>query len=264
MIIFGFLADKYGRKSIYGLELLIVILATIGLTQSSAGYNSMDPYGWIGFWRCVQGIGLGAEYPLSAIMAAEWSSARTRGRMMASVFLCQAVAQAVANVVCLAVLYGLSPRLGLLRTTSDPEVARRAIDAVWRTIIGVGAIPALLAFILRRLLPESPRWLAETSTAIASAQAAAQGYNVAASPMTASHPPGSQLDVMAVHQNPPVHVNPIVDTRKNPWWKKMWNAVSTYLADIIQYLSENSRWRCLCGVVFTWYLLDLCKSSLQV
>lgn len=92
MLFFGILADMKGRRKLYGLELVMVIVGTIGLTQSSSGYNnSMNVYGWIGVWRFIQGVGLGGEYPLSATIAAEWSSTRTRGRMMASVFLMQAV-----------------------------------------------------------------------------------------------------------------------------------------------------------------------------
>lgn len=62
MLLFGVLADIYGRKSVYGLELGIVVLATLGMTTASTGYsNSMDIYGWVGFWRFILGIGIGAE-----------------------------------------------------------------------------------------------------------------------------------------------------------------------------------------------------------
>lgn len=75
MLVFGVLADRYGRKSVYGLELALVVVATIGLTTASTGklyvtsnadgesqtHYAMNIYGWIGFWRCLLGIGLGAE-----------------------------------------------------------------------------------------------------------------------------------------------------------------------------------------------------------
>lgn len=66
MVVFGILADRYGRKSVYGLELTLVVVATIGMTTASTGKststsNAMNIYGWIGFWRCLLGIGLGAE-----------------------------------------------------------------------------------------------------------------------------------------------------------------------------------------------------------
>ncbi len=68
MVFFGFLADRYGRKAVYGAELVIVIVATIGMTEATAGYGSpgyMNIYGWIGFWRVLLGLGLGAEVSTS-------------------------------------------------------------------------------------------------------------------------------------------------------------------------------------------------------
>lgn len=71
MVLFGHLADRGGRKRLYGWELIIVILATLGLVLSSQGYrgvdedgnaeSSMDFYASIIFFRCVLGFGIGAE-----------------------------------------------------------------------------------------------------------------------------------------------------------------------------------------------------------
>ena len=73
---FGYLADRYGRRKLYGLELIVVIVATIGVAQASSGFTangqpSMIFLGWIIFWRLLVGIGIGAEYPLSAVITAE-------------------------------------------------------------------------------------------------------------------------------------------------------------------------------------------------
>jgi PHS family inorganic phosphate transporter-like MFS transporter len=74
-LIFGFLADKFGRRKLYGLELIVVIFGTLGLVQSSAGYHgSMKILGWLMFWRFFVGLGIGAEYPLSAVITAEFVS----------------------------------------------------------------------------------------------------------------------------------------------------------------------------------------------
>lgn len=58
-LIFGYLTDKYGRKRLYGVELIVVIFGTIGFVQCSAGYNnaSMSILGWIMFWRFFVGLG---------------------------------------------------------------------------------------------------------------------------------------------------------------------------------------------------------------
>ena len=72
-LLFGYLADKYGRTKLYGFELIIVIFSTIGVTQSSAGWGgkSMDITASLYCWRFLMGIGIGAEYPLSAVITAE-------------------------------------------------------------------------------------------------------------------------------------------------------------------------------------------------
>ncbi len=77
-LVFGILADKFGRRRLYGLELAVVIFATIGMAEASTGMNnSMDIMGWIIFWRFFIGLGIGAEYPLSAIITAEKVSVYT-------------------------------------------------------------------------------------------------------------------------------------------------------------------------------------------
>ena len=72
-LLFGYLADKYGRRKLYGLELIIVVVGTLGVAQCSSGYNgSMSIFGWLLFYRLLLGVGIGAEYPLSAIITAEY------------------------------------------------------------------------------------------------------------------------------------------------------------------------------------------------
>jgi PHS family inorganic phosphate transporter-like MFS transporter len=74
-ILFGILADLYGRQKLYGVELIVVIVATLGVAQSSAGvawpdssHTSMSIFGWLLGWRLAMGCGIGAEYPLSSII----------------------------------------------------------------------------------------------------------------------------------------------------------------------------------------------------
>lgn len=72
MLLFGFLADKYGRKSMYGVELVLMITATLGLAMASRGErDSMSIMSWVIWWRICVGIGVGADYPLSAVITSE-------------------------------------------------------------------------------------------------------------------------------------------------------------------------------------------------
>ncbi|KAK0270737.1 hypothetical protein LTR35_014019 [Friedmanniomyces endolithicus] len=161
-LLFGYLADRYGRKSLYGVELWIVIFSTLLIAQTSAGYGapnsgetSMSLYGMLLAWRFFMGVGIGAEYPLSACITAEWASTRERGRMMCAVFLMQPMGQLLAWSVGLIALEILSHSHDF--STDSPD-AKVGIDKLWRWVIGMGAIPAALAILFRITIPESGRY----------------------------------------------------------------------------------------------------------
>ena len=61
-VVFGFLADRYGRRKVYGMELLVTIAASFGFATASTGANnSMSLIALLIFWRLVMGIGIGSE-----------------------------------------------------------------------------------------------------------------------------------------------------------------------------------------------------------
>ncbi len=67
---FGWLADVIGRRKMYGVELTIIILAT--LAQSlAAPSQAVTLTGLLIFWRVLMGIGIGGDYPLSAVITSE-------------------------------------------------------------------------------------------------------------------------------------------------------------------------------------------------
>ena len=89
-------------------------------------------------FRFVQGLGLGGEVPIAAAYISEMAHSKNRGRFFALYETIFPLGLVMAGVVG----YRLVPTLG------------------WQAMFYVGAIPALLVIFLRRLLPESPRWLA--------------------------------------------------------------------------------------------------------
>ena len=166
-LLFGILADIYGRRRLYGLELVIVIFGTLGMAQASTGLNhSMDIMGWIIFWRFFMGLGIGAEYPLSAVISAEFAGVNSRARMMAIVFLMQPLGQAIAAAVGWGALVSIGKARGVDLLPPDGNkldekqkfVVISTIDTIWRCVVGVGAFPAILAIIYRLSIPESPRY----------------------------------------------------------------------------------------------------------
>ncbi|CRG87871.1 putative metabolite transporter C2H8,02 [Talaromyces islandicus] len=161
MVLFGILADTFGRRKLYGIELIIVIFGTLGTVQASSGsHESMSVTGWLMFWRFFMGIGIGAEYPLSAVITAEFAPKHARARMMAAVFLMQALGQLAAALVGLVVLLSLGSKINHEPLSSGDHAHQsiRYVDSIWRIVIGTGAIPALIAIIFRVTIPESPRY----------------------------------------------------------------------------------------------------------
>lgn len=67
---FGALADLVGRKRMYGLELIIIIFATLAQALSASS-PAISITGILIFWRVLMGIGIGGDYPLSSIITSE-------------------------------------------------------------------------------------------------------------------------------------------------------------------------------------------------
>jgi len=61
-VFLGVLGDVLGRKKVYGFELLIVIMASLGFASAASGVNdSMSIIGWLTFWRFIMGCGIGSD-----------------------------------------------------------------------------------------------------------------------------------------------------------------------------------------------------------
>src|SRR5579859_7062363 len=77
--------------------------------------------------------------------------------MMAAVFLMQPLGQLLAYVIGLAVLLTVGRNAGLA-TETNPVKAAITVDQIWRYVVGMGAIPALIVIVFRLTIPESPRY----------------------------------------------------------------------------------------------------------
>ncbi|KAI1845757.1 hypothetical protein JX265_000064 [Neoarthrinium moseri] len=157
-LLFGWLADRVGRKKMYGIELIIIIFATFGQALSSNS-PSMDIVGLIIFWRVLMGVGIGGDYPLSSIITSEFATTKWRGAMMGAVFAMQGIGQLVCAFVMLFVTLGFKEQLeqsqGISSCTGYCSIA---VDKMWRTLIGFGAVPACIALYYRLTIPETPRY----------------------------------------------------------------------------------------------------------
>jgi PHS family inorganic phosphate transporter-like MFS transporter len=134
--VFGRLADVLGRKRTYGLE---AALMAIGALASAFAPD----LAWLLVFRFVLGIGVGGDYPMSAVLMSEYSNRKDRGRLVGMVFAMQALGTVAGYIAALA----------LLETPLSH-------DYVWRIILALGAVPAAAVIYFRRRMPESPRYTA--------------------------------------------------------------------------------------------------------
>lgn len=128
----GEFTDRFGRKTVYQFNLLLYGTATIVAAFS-------PDYVWLAVFRFIAGIGLGAEQPLCFAYAGEYAPKNIRGRFIAGV---QLIGGAFSWP--LSTLFALAFR-----------------DSIgWRGCWIVIGVCALIVFVFRFSLPESPRWLA--------------------------------------------------------------------------------------------------------
>lgn len=153
---FGALADHLGRKKMYGIELMVIIVATLGLALTAAG-RATELVGVFIFWRVLLGTGIGGDYPLSAIITSEFATVKWRGAMMAAVFANQGWGQLTAGIVALVCTIGFKDAIqsGGAKCNDRCQVA---LDKSWRIIYGFGAIPAVFALYFRLTIPETIRY----------------------------------------------------------------------------------------------------------
>jgi MFS transporter, PHS family, inorganic phosphate transporter len=163
-IVFGRVADMLGRKRIYGYEVLIL---AAGALASAFSPN----YTFLLICRIILGVGIGGDYPVSATIMSEYSGKQSRGRMVGLVFAMQGAGLLVGPLLASILLgSGLSNNI------------------TWRLLLGLGAIPGLAVFYLRRQIHETPRFAMAGGAAdeAQAAIAAATGASVAGAPATVS------------------------------------------------------------------------------
>ncbi|MGY1552429.1 MFS transporter [Microbacterium sp. A588] len=129
----GLLADRFGRRQVFALTLLVYGIAT-GASALAGGITVLLVL------RFLVGLGLGAELPVASTYVSEFAPARIRGRLIVILEAFWAVGWTAAALIG----YFVIP----------------ASDDGWRWAFALGAIPAVYALVIRWGLPESPRWLA--------------------------------------------------------------------------------------------------------
>jgi MFS transporter, putative metabolite:H+ symporter len=130
-VIFGSLAEQFGRLKILFVTILLFVSMDISCLFAWSGASMM-------LFRFLQGVGTGGEVPVASAYISEFIGAEKRGRF----FLLYEVIFPIGLMFAGMIGFFLVPHYG------------------WRAMFIVGLIPSVLTIPLRWLMPESPRWLA--------------------------------------------------------------------------------------------------------
>ena len=145
----GIVADRFGRKAVFTWTLLAYSL----LTGLSAFAWSAAALAGIRFFA---GLGLGGELPVASTLVSEFAPAERRGRTVVMLESFWAYGTVLAALIGALVV----PTAG------------------WRVALLIGVLPALYVFVIRRAVPESPRFLLAHGRA-AEARATAERAGIA-------------------------------------------------------------------------------------
>src|SRR3954447_6606352 len=135
-LFFGQLTDRFGRKKLFMITLLVYIVATV-----ATAFATTPAYFFI--CRFFAGAGIGGEYAAINSAIDELIPARVRGR----------VDLLINGTYWAGAALGALAAIPLLNTAIFPA------NVGWRLAFGIGAVLGLGILLVRRSVPESPRWL---------------------------------------------------------------------------------------------------------
>ncbi|XP_025822512.1 LOW QUALITY PROTEIN: inorganic phosphate transporter 1-6-like [Panicum hallii] len=160
-LFFGWLGDKLGRKKVYGMTLMLMVLCSLA-SGLSLGHTPASVMATLCFFRFWLGFGIGGDYPLSATIMSEYANKRTRGAFIAAVFAMQGFGIMAGGLVAIVVSAAFKARFPAPAYDADPAGSTRPqADLVWRIIVlMLGAMPAALTYYWRTRMPETARYAA--------------------------------------------------------------------------------------------------------
>ncbi|GAB3497276.1 MFS transporter [Nocardiopsis coralliicola] len=133
---FGHLTEKYGRRKIFLVTLGVYLAATLLTAFSGSAL-------WFFFCRFFTGFGIGGEYAAINSAIDEMVPARLRGR--------------ISLMVNGSYWLGAAAGAALAYPLLNPDLLPEWIG--WRLLFALGGALGIIILIVRRIVPESPRWL---------------------------------------------------------------------------------------------------------
>lgn len=238
---FGFLGDAFGRRFVYGKELIICI---IGMIMVISLPNSIPtPHKkmvWILCWRILMGIGIGGDYPMSASITSERTHLRRRGILLGFIFSNQGWGTLAGSIVTIIVLACFQKALNV-------DGHEGQLDAVWRIQMGVAIVPALATLWPRLTMPEGKQFLQsqELNSKLSSDSSLPkmkEGANGSDTEEAGFARKGSMVNQTGIAPPAFVSGSEVSDAKFNTFFV---------------YFSEWRHFKTLFGTASTWFLVDV-------
>lgn len=146
VIISGKLSDKFGRK-------IVLILSAFLFLTSALGCMYASSFIWLIAFRLIGGVGIGVASMVSPLYISEFAPSRLRGTMVSLYQLALTIGIVTAYFTNAYLANHSGDNFASLSATKILS------QEVWRAMLGLGALPALIFLFSLFLVPESPRWL---------------------------------------------------------------------------------------------------------
>ena len=144
----GILSDKLGRK-------LTMVISAVLFSTSALGCALSADFTQLVIYRIIGGVGIGVVSIVSPLYISELAVAQYRGRLVSLYQLAVTVGFLGAYLVNYQLLAWAESGTQL----SVDWLNKVFITEVWRGMLGMETLPAILFFIIIFFIPESPRWL---------------------------------------------------------------------------------------------------------
>ena len=144
----GILSDKLGRK-------LTMVISAVLFSTSALGCALSADFTQLVVYRIIGGVGIGVVSIVSPLYISELAVAQYRGRLVSLYQLAVTVGFLGAYLVNYQLLAWAESGTQL----SADWLNKIFITEVWRGMLGMETLPAILFFIIIFFIPESPRWL---------------------------------------------------------------------------------------------------------
>ncbi|KAL1329827.1 hypothetical protein HN51_047015 [Arachis hypogaea] len=159
-LFFGWLGDKLGRKKVYGMTLMLMVVCSVA-SGLSFGREPKSVLTTLCFFRFWLGFGIGGDYPLSATIMSEYANKKTRGAFIAAVFAMQGFGILAGGIFAIVISSIFKAKFDSPPYKVDPVGSTvPEADFAWRVILMVGALPAALTYYWRTKMPETARYTA--------------------------------------------------------------------------------------------------------